>query len=408
MIERLKNRSGIALLMVLGALVVITTIAVEFAYNSHVNYELASSERDRLQAYYLARSAVQLTKLEVRVEKQLKAQNAGLLEQMKNSGIGTGLVADPLCKQIPLSTNLLKGLTSGILPGGDGPADTEDKQAASPFLSFEGDFESLCDTEERKINLNAFRINIAPALVTTPATSSPSTFPTPAFSLYDEQKELLIQLFSQKEFEPIFHDRRDEVRKVVNAIADWADRNDQIDEAPGIQGGSEDSAYNGPEFHYKAKNGKYVVPSELLLVSGVGDDLYDKIKSQITVFGDSRIHLCQASDEIVKALAQKYLQVAGGAAIGTDDDARWTAVLLAVRTACENPVPRVEEVAGALAAALGVAPSPALTRSITTGNRFYRINATATVRDSTVRIESVIDTGQANPNLWKTLYFKTD
>lgn len=398
-------------MLVLGSLVILSTIAVEFAYNSHISYELASAERDRLQAYYLARSALNLARLELFVERQLRAQFASLL---RNLG-GSGVTADPLCKQIPLSTGLLKGLASGALLGTGGGEEGEEGEeeekkevegegemvsGAEEFLTFGGDFEVGCDTEERKINLNVFRAD------PTAATATPGA---ETLSLYEEQKGLLFSLLSQKEFEPIFKEKPDEIRKVVNSIADWADKDDRINEAPGMSGSSEESEYGGPEYHYKVKNGKYLTVSEILLVAGVGDDLYRKLAPQLTVYGqDNKINLCQASDEVVKAFVFKYAQTTPGVApINPADEERWTAILDPIRTACNEPQPTAAAVANAVATALGTTASAALTRQITTANRFYRIDATGLVRESQVRISAVVDT-QGNPNLWKTLYFRVE
>src|SRR4051812_13237480 len=66
----LKNQRGIALLMVLSALAVMTIAVVEFVYNMRINYQLAVRNKERLQAYYLARSAVNLSKLVLKYNKE--------------------------------------------------------------------------------------------------------------------------------------------------------------------------------------------------------------------------------------------------------------------------------------------------------------------------------------------------
>lgn len=403
-------------MLVLGSLLILSTIAVEFAYNAHVAYDLASAERDRLKAYYLARSALNLARLELRVEKQFRSRFASILKDLK----GSGVTADPLCKQIPLSTGLLKGLApitgteEGEATAGEGEATAEEgekkeeakedlSEEAKEFLSFEGDFEVACDTEERKININAFREAIrpgAPVEGTTPIMGE-------VISLSEEHKNLLKALLSQKEFEPLFKGKPDEIRKVVNAIADWSDRNDQIDEAGGISGGYEESEYSGPEYHYKVKNGKYVTVPEVLLVAGVGDDLYAKLASQLTVYGDNKINLCQASDEMVKAFVFRISQTPGATPISPDDDEKLSAVLEGVRMPCGESSPSATAIAQAITGAVGGDVSK-VAKLITTTNRFYRIEATGLSDESRVKLVTVVDTGPPNPNLWKTLYFRVE
>ncbi len=399
-------------MLVLASLLIMTTIAVEFAYNTHISYELASAERDRVKAFYLAQSAFNLAKLELKYERQLRTQYASLLKNLK----GAGVSSDPLCKQLPLSTGLLKGLSTGALLGeGEGKEGEEETEGeakkggegegeavagAEEFLTFDGDFEVTCDTEERRINLNVFRA--------VPVPETAPTTPEGALSLYDTQKFLLISLLSQPEFEPIFKGKPDDIRKQVNFIADWADKDDRINEAPGIQGSPEESEYSGPKYHYKVKNGKYQTLGELLLVAGVGDDLYQRLSPEITIYGDDKMNLCQASDPMVKAFVGKYAQSTPGLTPIPPEDSKWETVLSAVRTACEDPSPKPAAVAAAVATSLGISDSAGLAKQITTSNRFYRIEAMGTMNESQVKVVAVLDTASTNPNLWKTLYFRVE
>ena len=415
MLKLIRNEKGVALMLVLGSLLILTTLVVEFAYNSHVSYELVATQRDRLKAYYLARSAYNLVRLELKFEKDLRVRYASLLKDLPGSGVSS----DPLCKQLPLSTGLLKGIASGDLMGakteeGEDVGGGEIESGAGEFLSFDGDFEVLCDTEERRINLNAFRP--PPAGLTAPpaAGADPGAAPTtgvvePAVNPYESQKELLFSLMSQKEFEPIFKGKPDEVRKVVTAIADWVDADDRINEGAGISGGAEDSEYTGLQYHYKVKNGKYATVAELLLVAGVGDDLYRLLEPQVTVYGDARMNLCQASDEMVKAFILRYVQTTPGIApISPGDEEKWASVVEAVKTPCDDSPPKPAPIAASIAAAIG-APNPApLAALISTTNRFYRIESTGIVGESTAKIVAILDTASDRPNLWKTVYFRVE
>ncbi len=382
----LRNQKGIALILVLGAVLVLSTILVDFAYNAHVTYELASSERDRLKAYYLARSGLQLVQLELKTEKNLRTNYASLLQQIG----GTGISSDPLCKQLPLSTGLLRGITVDFAP--------EDQQ----FLSFDGDFDVSCDSEERKINLNVFR-----AANTASSTTSSSSTST----IYDSQKSLLTSLLSQPEYEELFKDKREEITKVVNAIADWVDADDRINEAPGITGSDEDTEYQGSEFHYKVKNGKYETTDELLLVAGMGDDLFKKIKDQVTVFGNNKINLCQADEAMVRAFVQSFTQNTPGAIpISPTDELKWTEILSGIQLACQQTSPTSAGIAAAITQATGAAVNSTLASQISTSttSQFYRFESVGEVQESRVRITSVVYLPSRSSNPAKTLYFRVD
>lgn len=399
-------------MLVLGALVVISTIVVEFAYNSHIAYEVASSERDRLEAYYLARSAFNLIRLEIKVENQIRSQfDPEVLKTLR----GSGVTSDPLCKQLPLSTGLLKGISSGAL-GGTPPPETqpagEPSSEAKDFLDFNGDFEVTCDTEERKLNLNVFWVD--PSGASSGAGGAvvegapPPVFSTTAVQAYEDQKNMLFSLLSQKEFESIFGGKPDEIHKVVNSIADWADRDDRVNEAPGVTGESEDSQYNG-DYAYKSKNGKYQTLAELLLIPGIGDDLYNKLSPSLTVYGDGKVNLCQSDDEMIKAFVTRAtLSATGVAPISPNDDDRWNGIIQSVRTACDVAAPQPADIANAIAVSVGLpAPANALAGQIKTTNRFYRIEATGRVRESQVRIIAIVDVGSGS-NSSKILYFRVE
>ena len=62
---------GVALILVLTTLAILTSIGVEFSFSTRVNLKLAENLRDELRAFYLARSAVNLSRLLLHFQKQL-------------------------------------------------------------------------------------------------------------------------------------------------------------------------------------------------------------------------------------------------------------------------------------------------------------------------------------------------
>ncbi len=417
-----KNQKGIALILVLGILVILSALVVEMAEQAHISYELVSTERDRLKAFYLARSAIQMVRLEVKIEKQLRSQFANLLQNLQ----GAGVVSDPLCKQIPLSTGLLKGLAQGgLTASADKKPDKketkpakeekigEPSESAKEFLQFDGDFDVVCDTEERKINVNLFRSGAV--LEGGETTGLASETPPQGIlsgdrgSLYENQKQLLTALLNQSEFDSFFEGKRDLIKKIVNSIADWVDPDDRINEAPGIAGGSEQSEYPSTS-SYKVKNGKYTSLAELLLLPEMTDDLFQKLAPHLTLYGEAQINVCQAEDTLLKAFVIRTLQTVSNLTTPPRmDESRWQSLLTAVHLACNQPSPQVTQIAQAISGSLGLTGDANLARQITTSNRFYRFEATGVVGDSQVKIRQVIDTGGGQfPGAWKTLYFQIE
>ncbi|MDO8643949.1 MAG: hypothetical protein Q7S00_03150, partial [bacterium] len=114
------SQRGVALIMALGSIVVLTALAVEFGFNSHVAYSMAKNEQDRLQAYYMARSALQFAKMEIQLEKEVRQKFSGIMQQ-------AGVSNQPLCQQVPFDTLLLRGL----LPSTDAE-ETKKETAETP------------------------------------------------------------------------------------------------------------------------------------------------------------------------------------------------------------------------------------------------------------------------------------
>jgi len=90
MFRWLKNQKGIALMIVLSSLMILTVTVVEFAYISRVNYQLAVNAKERLQAYYLAKSAVNFGKLMLKYNKEAEAA----IE--KAGSAAEGLMTEPI------------------------------------------------------------------------------------------------------------------------------------------------------------------------------------------------------------------------------------------------------------------------------------------------------------------------
>ncbi|MBI2082786.1 MAG: general secretion pathway protein GspK [Deltaproteobacteria bacterium] len=436
-----KSESGVALMIVLASLLIVSTVVVEFAYNAHVAYSVATTLRNRMKAYYLAQSAMNLTRLQLSKERQMRQQFASLLSEMS----GTGVSNDPFCKMFPLSTQMIQGIASGSVSLGEegltqgGEEETGGgEQEGGDLFNLGGDFEGKCDTEEGKINLNAFRPSargVGGVGVLPGAFENEEGAVNPAASrTYENQKSLLVSLLTQPEFEKTSGGSVDSMRKIATAIADWVDLDDRINEAAGLQGGYEDADYS--DLPYKPKNGKFATKAELLLIPNLGDELFQLMEPSVTVYGDDKINICQSSDETIRAFLQNYSQTTPGAfPFNPNDETRVASLIDAIREACSQPNPRPAQIAQVITSALGgqagteqagtgeeggevtegrakgrrpKGGGSGLASQIRTENRFYSLEATGTVGEIEVRIRSVLDTNGTNPNLWKILYYRVE
>ncbi|HXN40481.1 MAG TPA: type II secretion system minor pseudopilin GspK, partial [Myxococcaceae bacterium] len=66
-----RSQRGVAMIIAVVAIAILTVVATEFAYNSRVDLQMATNQRDEIRAYYLARSGIGLSRLLLRFQKQL-------------------------------------------------------------------------------------------------------------------------------------------------------------------------------------------------------------------------------------------------------------------------------------------------------------------------------------------------
>jgi len=435
-ITKLKNQSGVALILVLSALVIITTMAAEFAYNTNVNYHLAMNDRDRLKAHYLALSSYRFMLVELKFDKMFQRTI-----QQQNLGQFMGSEANiPLCQQFPISTELIKAVfvempEGGGEEGGEGegegggspiPAEfskmisLEQREAAREFLNVDGDFDGECIDEGKKINLNAF------------AQWKPDQPVATGLNDFDKFKAYLIQFLKNPSYEDAFEKADVRPEDVVRNIADWVDTNERVNELGGVMGAPEDSVYTSREVAYPLKNFKFTTPQEIYLVEGVTDDWFAPLENRFTIYGDEKIDVCNADEDIVISLIRRYVEskeeppaidfnnpevttalataVSDGCAMGGTGNQLATNVA----TAVDN---KIQELSGTPITPETTTPTqPSTTPTTTTPTgfgafvaterRFFALKMTGRSGDTTVTIRAVLDVKETDPKKWKLLYWQ--
>ncbi len=95
---------------------------------------------------------------------------------------------------------------------------------------------------------------------------------------------------------------------LVCSIIDWTDSDDKITYLPFIKhenSGAESGYYARLAPSYKCKNAPLDTMEELLLVSSVTPDVFDRIHDYITVHGDGKININCASKRVIESLSEK-------------------------------------------------------------------------------------------------------
>lgn len=439
-----KNQSGIALLLVISAIVLLTMLSVEFAYNSQVEYHLALRQKERLQAYYLAQSAFQMTLMELKMGNQVQSQIA---QATQNANIELPVdLSAPLCEQFPIKTGLFRMAMSAEGGGPEEETKTEEESAEETppegmsltgfplsgleeFLKFDGDFEAECSDEGSKIDWNYFYTQ-------NPETKVGEGQDNP----YDAYKKFIIQFLSQPQFQELFEGREIKIPEVVRNIADWIDPNDAINELGGGQGGAEEGIYRGESAStWKVKNGKLSTLGEIYQIEGVHDDWWRPVSQYFTIYGmtdergNPQINVCRAPDEVVQGLVLRYLETRKDLPpLPSDSSAMMEQLVSTVKEGCTGAKPDKVKIAQDLdnklvellratpmtetppeqAGTSGYAPAPsAFADWIATGSRFYRLNSTGQIKDTVVKIHAIMDLGEqggSDTRQWKLVYWKVE
>lgn len=307
------QQRGIALILVLVTIAILTSIGVDFSYSSRVSLKLAENLRDEARAEYLARSAVNLSRLLLHFQKQVD-QLGGQLGAALGGGAAVpggprpgqlgglqlgrpqpGVAAAPasnnlgirLWEILPIDSNAFSALLTGNIAGVEAakadsatrpPPAGERRVVTHEFGGFDGSFGAKIVDENSRINVQALdALGEVPAAVVTQ----------------------LRAMMADPKYDFIFDEEdanRDRVRRddVILAMKDWVD----IDETAAVLDpanpqrpiangfGDENGAYSRYEPSYKAKNGRFDSLEELYMVRGVNDRYMAAFGDRLTVWPD--------------------------------------------------------------------------------------------------------------------------
>ena len=357
------------------------------------------------------------------------------MAKQASSRLGKDFQIEPLYVMIPISSEVLRGMASMTAP--EGGAEGEEGEAPPPdektealgafnlqdseFLKFEGDFSSEVIEENAKINVNAF-LSLAP---TDPG--------------YDRLKSVLYHLLLTDEFKGMFDDRYRGAKELVQNIADYIDRDDAQNEVGGQERGRE--GVGAAAGQIKMKNGKLISLDELMLVPGMTEDIFQKLKNYVTIYGiDPKIYACRAQEPVIKSLILAYSEANPDRMEPLKDDN--VELLTQAYDAVLNSCPDLQAMANELDRALGATtpgaegttpgatpgPTSSLTGSTTnrgaTGaaagatntfnsmlredNTMFSVIGIGTVGETQVKIKAVLDTSNNNANRWQTLYWRVE
>lgn len=400
--KRKAQERGIALVMVMGAIAVLTVMLAEFQDETSAELAAATATRDGVQAEYMARSAVNLSRLLIASEPSMRKAIAPLFMMLKRTP-----------PQLPLweFSDRLLGAFNDTEGNGDfsrtiGVDISQGKNLGMPG----GRWELSIVDEDSKINMN---LGAANEIAHIRLAKEISGLIAPM--QYDA-------LFSAQDSTGQFNDRF----QTCAALIDWADVDEQgfncdlRQLTAASSAGLEDNFYALMKKPYRRKNAPYDSLEELHMVRGVTEDFWATFidpdptnpkKRVVTVWGQGAINVNTAN-------AQTLLAVVCSGALPTTEiciDPNQSAMFLTGVTMARgitmgaplfgSPKDFVAALSGQgqigpLLAGMGMKPvkfqSPAeFQKSITTESKMFSIYAVGVKkgyrRETRVKIHAVID-----------------
>lgn len=262
-----KNQKGVALLITIFTVMIITYVVMEIIYDTNMEYVINAQSVSRLKAYYAAKSGLEISLLRIKLYAKIQNQLGDKIPPDKRNLLD-------LIWQFPFAwPPMLPEEVSGV-----------DKDMISDKVkeaTMDAAYVTSITEEGSKIDLNDLA--------------------SPAKGLREVSKRLLLQVFeglrlNDEEWARANEDLRAE--EIVNNIIDWVDA-DQIS----LNGGDERQFYS----HLKTEkplppNRGFRTIDELRMVHGVTDQVFDLLKNRVTIYGMKSINPNHASADVLKAL----------------------------------------------------------------------------------------------------------
>jgi general secretion pathway protein K len=263
----MKNERGVALLLAMFTVVLITFIVTEILYETNVEYIVNSSAINRVKAYYAARSGYQMSLLRVKLYKKVQGQFGSQLPEGQKKLL-------EMIWQMPFSW-------PPMLPEDAGGVDRDMITDKVKEAALDANYSTTITDEGSKIDINDLG--------------------SPSKGLREVTKKLLLQIFENQIRNDEEWARRNEnieYERVINNIADWVDG-----DSVGSSGSDERSTFSGiaGEKPYPP-NRSFRTIEEIRLVPGVTEEIFKMLRDRITVYGTRSINPNHASGDLLKSL----------------------------------------------------------------------------------------------------------
>jgi general secretion pathway protein K len=293
-----RREQGVALVMVLTVLAMISVFVADMSQTTAIAFQMAVSERDRVKAEYIARSGLNLTRLLIAKEPQIRQIIAPIYSMVLGHGppqINVWAFTDAILKPFAdYKAAKAQGASMGI-----------DFSKMTGIKDTGGSFEITTISENSMINLNSplfftgdeARTSIAMQLFTLLGGYQTNSPYDAMFQKVDSDGQLTSRL------------------DIVSDTIDWWDGDEQrtVFDPGGARvtsTGREDDLYSRFPEPYRVKNAPYDSLEELRLIRGFSDDFWatfiqpdaeDPTSRRVTIYGSGAVNPNEARAEVLWA-----------------------------------------------------------------------------------------------------------
>lgn len=388
-----SSRAGVALLMVLSAIMLLTILVTEIAHGATVRIKLASHHRDEVRAEALAKTGIQLYRLILMASKQL-GRNPMIMEY----GAMMGINADTLWQMVPaINTGLMRMI---FVSGGDLDEDDaadmasaglsederdESREGRRNFLDFDGDFAASIQDESRFIYVGKLQATSFAELLELPAAQE------------------IQGLMSKEDVNDYFYRENIDKMELIGNLVDWTD----ADDMRLYQGGDEVALYAQLDSPYKPKNAAFDTIQEIRLVDGWHrDGVWERLGRHLTIYGAGKINVNTAHRDVMRAILAAFIE-------GYTSEQYIDTLLDLLLAARGTPLSEggvhftsAQSFKGWVERELGVTLKDTVLQAVSTESDVFRVESAGEVGESRVEIKAVIDYS-ANP-IGQIVYWKVE
>jgi type II secretory pathway component PulK len=267
-----RNKRGMALLLVLTSIVIITVMIVELSYNTRIASSVTANYKDEVAAGYLARSSVNVALLRLAIAKKMKTFEIGGFKIPPD--VLSMITSMPFMFPPPEELLAMTGI------GGEldlGLRELINKIKTETNIASVGRFENSISGMDSRININMVPVS----------EESVNTF-----------KEQMKNLYAAK---IISDDSMEEFESLLNNMIDWIDTDNES-----RNGGDESAYYDKKDPPYKPRNAPMPTLSELNMIDGMNDELFDMISPMLTVFSSGSVNVNKIDANMWKTIDSKF------------------------------------------------------------------------------------------------------